>query len=33
LPTFTSAIELWIREGIVPVMNQFTGKDVGGEDQ
>jgi PTH1 family peptidyl-tRNA hydrolase len=33
LPTFTSAIELWIREGIVPVMNQFTGRDAGGEDQ
>jgi PTH1 family peptidyl-tRNA hydrolase len=24
-PTLTSALELWIKEGIVPVMNRFTG--------
>jgi PTH1 family peptidyl-tRNA hydrolase len=26
LPTLGSAIELWLREGIVPVMNRFTGE-------
>jgi PTH1 family peptidyl-tRNA hydrolase len=31
-PELTNAIELWIRDGIVPVMNQFTGKDAGGEN-
>jgi len=25
LPTLTEALELWIRDGIVPVMNRFTG--------
>ena len=25
LPTLTEALELWIRDGIVPVMNKFTG--------
>jgi PTH1 family peptidyl-tRNA hydrolase len=24
-PTFTTALELWLKEGIVPVMNKFTG--------
>jgi len=26
LPTFTEAIELWIRDGVAPVMNRFTGE-------
>lgn len=26
LPTLTDAIELWIRDGVVPVMNRFTGE-------
>lgn len=25
MPTFTEALELWIKSGIVPVMNRFTG--------
>ena len=25
MPTFTEALELWVRDGIVPVMNRFTG--------
>lgn len=25
LPTFTTAVETWLAEGIVPVMNKFTG--------
>ena len=25
MPTITEALELWIKEGIVPVMNRFTG--------
>jgi peptidyl-tRNA hydrolase, PTH1 family len=25
MPTFTEALELWLRSGIVPVMNKFTG--------
>lgn len=28
LPVFEKAIELWVREGIVPVMNQFTGESL-----
>jgi peptidyl-tRNA hydrolase len=26
-PTLTQALELWIREGILPVMNKYSGKD------
>jgi PTH1 family peptidyl-tRNA hydrolase len=26
LPTLTEAIELWIRDGVAPVMNRFTGE-------
>jgi PTH1 family peptidyl-tRNA hydrolase len=26
MPTFTSALELWLTDGIVPVMNRFTGE-------
>ena len=33
LPTLTSAIELWLRDGIVPVMNKFTGSDAGPEQE
>ena len=25
MPTLTEALELWMKEGIVPVMNRFTG--------
>jgi hypothetical protein len=25
MPTFTEALELWIKSGITPVMNRFTG--------
>ena len=25
MPTLTEALELWVREGVVPVMNRFTG--------
>jgi hypothetical protein len=25
MPTFTEALELWTKDGIVPVMNKFTG--------
>ena len=28
LPTLTEGIELWVREGIVPVMNKYTGERV-----
>jgi peptidyl-tRNA hydrolase, PTH1 family len=28
LPTLTEAMELWIREGITPVMNQYSGKEL-----
>jgi PTH1 family peptidyl-tRNA hydrolase len=27
LPTLTEGLELWIKEGIVPVMNRFSGKE------
>jgi peptidyl-tRNA hydrolase, PTH1 family len=27
LPVYAEALELWIREGITPVMNRFTGKE------
>jgi PTH1 family peptidyl-tRNA hydrolase len=27
LPTLTEALELWIRDGIAPVMNKYSGKD------
>ena len=27
LPTLTQALELWIKEGITPVMNKYSGKD------
>ena len=27
LPTLTQALELWIKDGIVPVMNKYSGKD------
>jgi PTH1 family peptidyl-tRNA hydrolase len=27
LPSFVEAAELWVREGIVPVMNRFSGRD------
>ena len=27
LPTLTTALELWLKEGIAPVMNRYTGKD------
>ena len=27
LPTLTTGIELWLREGIIPVMNTFTGRE------
>ena len=33
LPTLTTAIELWIREGIVPVMNKFTGGEVANPEE
>jgi len=29
MPTFTEALELWIRSGIVPVMNTYTGQPEG----
>lgn len=28
MPTFTSALELWVKDGIVPVMNKYTGDTV-----
>jgi len=28
MPTFTSALELWVKDGIVPVMNKYTGDAV-----
>jgi peptidyl-tRNA hydrolase, PTH1 family len=28
MPTFASALELWVKDGIVPVMNKFTGDPV-----
>ena len=28
-PVFVDAVELWVREGILPVMNQFPGKPAG----
>jgi peptidyl-tRNA hydrolase len=27
LPTLTQAVELWITNGIMPVMNKYSGKD------
>jgi PTH1 family peptidyl-tRNA hydrolase len=27
LPTLTEAVELWIKDGITPVMNKYSGKD------
>jgi PTH1 family peptidyl-tRNA hydrolase len=28
MPTFTAALELWVKDGIVPVMNKYTGDAV-----
>jgi PTH1 family peptidyl-tRNA hydrolase len=33
LPTLTTAMELWLRDGIVPVMNRFTGIEPGSADE
>jgi PTH1 family peptidyl-tRNA hydrolase len=32
LPAFAEAIELWVSEGMLPVMNRFAGKDGNGND-
>jgi PTH1 family peptidyl-tRNA hydrolase len=32
LPELTAAVELWLKEGMKPVMNQFSGKPVAGND-
>lgn len=29
MPTFAEALELWLKEGIIPVMNRFTGDPAG----
>jgi PTH1 family peptidyl-tRNA hydrolase len=33
LPVFVEALELWVAEGILPVMNRYSGKESGSNDE